>query len=710
VAQELIYFLLLGLGVGALYGVMGAGIVVAYRGSGVINLAHGALTMYAVFQFTELRSTGTVVLPWIDVLPGDLNLPVLVELGGGGWGFAPAVAGMLGMAAVLGLLVHLLVFRPLSDASPLGKVIGSVGVLVYLQGVALVHFGGTGRSIEAVFPADPWDDFLGLDNSYPQRNLWAAVSALVLAGGLWALFRYARFGLATRAAAENEKGAVLLGYSPDMLAGCNWVLSSLLAAVGGLLVGPIVGTVDPARYTLFIVAALGAALIGGLRSVVLATVGGLLLGMSESGVQFLSNEAWFPDWLKAGATDAIPLLVVAVVLFVRGKNLPVRGSVEERRLPRSPQPVRVLPHAIVWPAAALVLASILTGPWSFAFTTSLITAILMLSYVVLTGYVGQISLAQLALAGTAGFVMARLASDGASSVDGLGLPVLLAVPLAMAAAVAVGLIVGLPALRIRGVQLAVVTIAAAVFLDGVYFTNPSLTGVSLSDGVPVPEPHLFGLDLGVRGSGGLSDAFAFSAFTIVVLTLAAVAVANLRRSSTGRRFLAVRANERAAAAVGIDVARTKLLAFAVSAALAGLAGCMMSFQAMSISEANWVVLAGMAVLAFAYLGGISSVNGAIVGGMLSTAGLVSYFLRFHFPDFGEYFVILGGVGLVLTAIIHPEGIAPYFQPRMRALGNVLVGRWFRKRDAEGEPPPSSEPLAAGSAEARPAPVPAGEAR
>jgi branched-chain amino acid transport system permease protein len=172
----------------------------------------------------------------------------------------------------------------------------------------------------------------------------------------------------------------------------------------------------------------------------------------------------------------------------------------------------------------------------------------------------------------------------------------------------------------------------------------------------------------------------------------------------------VRTNERAAAAVGVDVARTKLLAFGISAALAGLAGCMLSFQAMSISEANWVVLAGMSVLAFAYLGGISSVNGAIVGGMMSTAGLVSYFFRFHFPGFGEYFVILGGVGLVLTAIVHPEGIAPYFQPRMRALGNALVGRWVRPRGGGGEPPPSSEPVVAGPAEVRPAPVPAGEAQ
>ena len=158
------------------------------------------------------------------------------------------------------------------------------------------------------------------------------------------------------------------------------------------------------------------------------------------------------------------------------------------------------------------------------------------------------------------------------------------------------------------------------------------------------------------------------------------------------------------------MARTKLLAFGISAALAGLAGCMMSFQAMSISEANWVVLAGMSVLAFAYLGGISSVNGAIVGGMMSTAGLVSYFLRFHFPDFGTYFVILGGVGLVLTAIIHPEGIAPYFQPRMRALGNALFGRWLPRRDAGGEPQPRSEPMVAAIAGARSTRVAAGEAK
>jgi branched-chain amino acid transport system permease protein len=685
---DLTYFVLAGLGVGALYAMTGAGIVVAYRGSGVINFAQGAVTTYCVFQFTELRANGTIVLPWIDVLPGNANLPVRIELTGGRpMTFMSAIVGTLAMAVLIGVLMHVLAFRPLRKASALGKVIGSVGVLIYLQGVALVHFGGTGRQLERVFPERPWRNFLGLGRSFPQRNVWAALAALVLAGLVAAIFRYTRFGISSRAAAENEKGAVLLGHSPDLLAGCNWVLASVIAAVGGLIVGPIVGTVDPARYTLFIVPALGAALIGGLQSVVVATLGGLVLGMAESGTQFLSAESWFPGWLGQGAKEALPLLVVTAVLFVRGKSLPTRGAVEERPLPRSPTPQRVAQYAVILPILGLILASILTGPWAFALTTSIIAAILMMSYVVLTGYVGQISLAQLALAGTAAFAMTRLASDGAGvvtgqgEVTGLGLPLIVAVPLAIGVAVVVGVVIGLPALRIRGVQLAVITIAAALFLEGAYFDNPALTGVGRSDGVPVPSPTVFGLDLGVRGPRGLSDSFAFSAFSIVMLTATALFVTNLRRSPTGRRFLAVRANETAAASAGINVARTKLLAFAISSAIAGLAGCMFAFQAITISAANWVFFAGTALLAFAYLGGISSVSGALVGGSLATGGLCAYFSRFHFPEFGQFVGILGGAGLVLTAIMHPEGIAPYFQPRIRALVNGVLtwrARQWRK--------------------------------
>ena len=370
--------------------------------------------------------------------------------------------------------------------------------------------------------------------------------------------------------------------------------------------------VDPVRFTLFIVPALGAALLGNLTSIPFAVAGGLLLGGLQGVIQNWAAEDWFPDWARTGASTAVPLVVIALVLFFRGDKLPVRGTVAQRRLPLSPYPRRVWQHALIWPALVLLLARgleiggvtiipHLTGTWQLGLTTSMIFAILALSYVVLTGYVGQISLAQLALAGTAAFVMVRLMSNGnvvegslqAFAVNGPGFPMIIAAPLGVAAAVAVGLIVGLPALRIRGVQLAVVTIAAALMLEEFYFKNPELTDLSQGAGAPVPEPTLFGLDLGVVSGSGLSDAFGFTAFTVVVLTLCAVAIANLRRHGTGRRFLAVRANERAAAAAGVDVARTKLLAFGIASALAGIAGVMVGYQQQTISSENFVVLLGL---------------------------------------------------------------------------------------------------------------------
>jgi branched-chain amino acid transport system permease protein len=487
----------------------------------------------------------------------------------------------------------------------------------------------------------------------------------------------------TRAAAENEKGAVLLGYSPEFLALANWIIASVLAALAGLLVGQLAGALDPGRYTLFIVPALGAALIAGLSSVLLAVIGGLGLGMIQSFVGWWSTDAdFFPDWASSGIRDAIPLLIIALVLFLRGKSLPIRGTVAERRLALSPRPVRVLPHALIWPAAVLVLASIVTGAWELAMTTSLITAILMLSYVVLTGYVGQISLAQLTLAGVSAFFMVRLMSDGTVSdttpfpVDGPGWPMIVAMPLAVALAVIVGVLIGLPALRIRGVQLAVVTIAAGLAISSFYFNNPQLTDLEAGSDAPVPPPDLFGADLGIVGGNGLSDNFAFTAFCVVMVSLCAVAVANLRRATTGRRFLAVRANERAAAAAGVDVSRTKLLAFGISSALAGIAGCMFAFQFTAISSSNWEVFLGLAVLAFAYLGGITSVNGALVGGYLTGGGFSAVFGEYHFEGLDQYLPIMGGLGLVLTAIIHPEGIAPFFQPLLRHAGNAMLhNRW-----------------------------------
>jgi hypothetical protein len=190
----------------------------------------------------------------------------------------------------------------------------------------------------------------------------------------------------------------------------------------------------------------------------------------------------------------------------------------------------------------------------------------------------------------------------------------------------------------------------------------------------IPRPYIFGIDVGSVGDKGLNDNPNFTIFVVAVLILCCFAVANLRRNDTGRRFLAVRANERAASAAGINVTRTKLLAFAIAAGFAGIGGVMLGFKQVDVSSANFVYQASLVFLAFAYLGGITSINGAIVGGLLAPAGVITVVSNYFFKeaDITSYVTIIGGASLVLTAVIHPEGIALFFQPMFRYLGSWLV--------------------------------------
>jgi branched-chain amino acid transport system permease protein len=683
--KDLIFFLLVGLGLGALYAMLGSGLVVVYRGSGVINFAHGAFAMYGMFTFDEARRNGQLRLPWIDFLPTHwLNVPVSIKLSDHGVPTPVAFTLAIAMAVLLGLVAHFLVFRPLRNAAALGKVVASVGVMLYLQGVAQLNFGGGGRQAASIVPDSAVENFLGLGKTYPEGAIWAVGISVLMGVTLWVIFKYTRFGLATRGAAGNEKGAVLLGYSPQFLAAMNWVIASVVATAAAIVVGPIQGSITPVGLSALVVGALGAALIGGLRSIMIAMWGGLALGAVQSLIGLYSSRSWFPAFLRSGARDVVPLAVIVLVLFLRGKSLPQRGSLEEKRLPLSPRPVRLPQHTAIWAVVVIGAAFLFQNSGSrtvfaFALSTSLIAAILMLSMVVVTGYVGQISLAQMSLAGIAAFFMARMMANGSTTasnpfpVGGPGLPWPVAAVLGIIAAVVVGVLIGLPAVRIRGVQLAVVTVAAAISLQTLYFENQSATDLSAGAPANVKPASFFGISLASLGDKGLTDRPSFAIFVLIVLILCAFAVSNLRRNGTGRRFLAVRANERAAAAAGINVARTKLLAFGIGAGIAGIGGVMLAFKQNDVSSANFVYQASLAYLAFAYLGGITSVNGAIVGGLLAPAGVITatsnYFLRGTSID--RYVTVIGGAALVFTAIGNPNGIAPAFQELVRHVGNWL---------------------------------------
>ncbi len=693
--SEIIFFALLGLGIGSLYAMLAAGLVIVYKGSGVINFAHGAMAMYGIFTFDAAWNRGELFLPWVDFLPTHtLNVPVRITLDSdGSWPLVPSMILALLMAAFIGLMAHFLLFRPLRNAAPLGKVVASVGLMLYLQGVALLNFGTSFPQPKAIIGDGSIDNFLGLGKPFPVITLYAIGAAIIMGAGLWLVYQYTRFGLATRAAAGNEKGAILLGYSPQFLAAVNWVTASVLATLTAIIVGPLQGTITPGGLTALIVPALAAALVGSLRSIPIAIAAGLGLGSINTLLR-IKQPAWFGidapagsvlKYIENGVVDAVPLLVIVAVLFFRGRSLPTRGSVEERRLPLSPQPRRIWQHALVWTTIVTVLAFMFENSGSRtifagALQQALVFGVISLSMVVLTGYIGQISLAQMSLAGVASFFMSRMVANGEETIPGFGavsgpdLPWWIAAILGVAVAIIVGLLLALPALRIRGVQLAVVTIAAAIAVQTLYLENEELTG--LRAGVPAGTkvPTIFGQDVGARSVRVQNDNPWFVLFAALVLSVVAFGVANLRNTGTGRRFLAVRANERAASAAGISVSRSKLLAFGISSAIAGIGGVMLSFKQVDVSSANFLYFASLSVLAFAYLGGITSINGGIFAGLLTAGSLFAVGGNYFMGDTNieRYVTLLGGLGMMVTAIVHPEGVAPFFQIGMRHAGNWIT--------------------------------------
>jgi ABC-type branched-subunit amino acid transport system permease subunit len=176
-------------------------------------------------------------------------------------------------------------------------------------------------------------------------------------------------------------------------------------------------------------------------------------------------------------------------------------------------------------------------------------------------------------------------------------------------------------------------------------------------GTAVPRPDLFGLDVGVSAPGADNFRPAWGFVVLVVLALSCLAVANLRRNPTGLRWLAVRANERAAAAAGIDVTRAKLGAFVVSSGIAGLAGVLMVFSATSVSRTSFLVIGSLVALALTYLGGVSAIAGALVAGALTSSGIVTTLM----DGGGEgkastYSYAVSGLGLIVVAIVAPEGL------------------------------------------------------
>ncbi len=687
--QQFILALIVGIGTGGLYAMMATGLVVAYKGSGIINFGHTAIGMYGAFTFDEILKKGTIKLPLFDFLPDVIpfNIPVTIKIADPSkatWSWLAIIVALL-MACILGLAAHFLVFRPLRNASALSKVIGSLGVLLYIQSVTELGFGSQNRSPAGFLPTGSIRNVFGLGGDLATSYVVIAICSLVLGLIIWLLYQKTPFGLMTRAADENEKGAVVLGFSPQLIAGSNWVLSAFTAGLGALLyVG--VTSLNIGSYTGFIVPALSVALIGNLSNIWATVLGGLAFGTVQSGLVNLAGKDWWPSWAPAtGVRSVLPLLVVILVLYFRGDKIPLRGAIAP------PRQARVPLQKVSWLAPAVTviilggLSVIFTSSWEVALSSTIVSAIIMLSMVVIIGFLGQISLAQMSLAGVAAYALVRFASSGESvggvKIDGPGLPHPLAALLAVAVTVVVGLVIAAPALRIRGVQLAVVTMTAVIAIQEFIFRNESVVGPGAKANGPVPRPNWFGWDVGVTyklkpapaTNNTFTDRWQFTIFALIFLVVLVWMMNNLRRSGTGRRFLAIRSNERAAASGGINIAQTKLLGFSIAAAIAGIGGILFGYKIQSVKFENFGLFVGLGLLAFAVIGGITTPSGAVVGGVLAAGGLVPFFFSeiFDNPNFARYIGAIGAIALVFNAIMNPEGIAgglAFKKPKKRPKG------------------------------------------
>lgn len=627
--KDIALFILLGLGSGAVIAGIAMAVVVTYRGSGIINLATGAVAMVSAYGFWALKS-------------GYFHVT---------FSTVPAAIVTMAAAILVGVLGELLVFRPLRTSSPLAKLVASLGILLILQATMLLWFGSASKQIPSVFPKNILKVF---GNSIPENRFWMAGAVVVMAIALVALFRFTRFGLATRAASENEVFGMLAGLSPNQLSMANTVLASAIAGAMGIVAAPL-AQADSTTLVLFIVPALAAALFAGFDSLWIACVAGFGVGIGHSLVAYASTLSWFPTDdgnPLPGVQALLTFLLLVFALSLRGAKLPSRGELIERRLPSAPRPRHVMRPAGGLAAVGVVLLIVLPFNYRQALMLSLIGMVVCLSLVVITGFVGQLSIAQVALAGVSGFAVSHMIRSA-----GIGFP--WGPIVGSIAAVIVGLIVGASALRIRGASLAVVTLAGVVAIEQFGFANSSW-GAGPA-GSPVDQPTLFGFKLGTNAGfrgldGNLPSPVPGFMYLLVVIALG-VLVAQLRRSVLGQQMLAIRANERAAAAAGINVARVKIIAYAISSLIAGTAGWMYAYNFGSVSAARFGILIALGFVAFAYIGGITMVSGAVIGGLVATEGLVPYFFKQKLHISGNWTLLVGGVLVIVTLIQNPEGVA-----------------------------------------------------
>ena len=645
-------YLLLSLPLVGAYAMLALGLVVIFRASKVLNLAHGAMAMVPAYVVYGLVVSG---------LPALAALPVGVVSG-----------------ALLGILVERWFVRPLRSQGPTAQTVGTVAVYG-LSVAAVAQIAGSGsKTAPIVFP----EGGVHISSALVQWGQLGLLGvALLTAVGAIALFRFTRVGLAMRGAAENPAAASLMGIDPERMARAAWALGGGLAGLAGILLAAVT-TLSPFSLSLQMLPAFVAALVGGLGSLVGAVVGAVIVGVMQGIVPVF---ALIPGLRDLGTQVGMPQLVLAVValviMYLRGQRFSLADRAglatddEQRRLRTAFDPALVevgrwrrrVPRLLL--VAALIAWPFLPFPaWmpldQFSLLKDVILAaeffIVAASLVMLIGWVGQISLAQATFIGMGAFgtsLMARYLS--------VSFPLSLLLAGVFAALVAT--LLGFVALRVRGLYLAVATLIFAWMADEYLFVVPWFAGTGGSASVDPTE-------VGVAGGVPFFDFTRPRTFYFLVAAMAAATLfglLNLRDSKTGRAFAAVRGSEAAAAAFGIDVTRVKLFAFALAGFIAGVGGNLLITNQVTVVPNQFSLAASLFYLAIVVVGGVRSLGGAMAASVIFAA-LDELFFRV--PSLGSYLQLVSALLLAFILLVYPGGLAALPGTMRRLSQRLIPGR------------------------------------
>lgn len=573
---------------GAIYSLIACSLVLTYSASGIFNLSYGATAFLSAFFYFELASG----LHWNRALA--------------------AVVVILLFAPALGWVLNRAIFRRLSASSEGPKIMATVGLLVALPAIGRwvverlvqdfdreIPLGDQVFAIPSLGPRPRVNYDLPGGLALNSDQLLVFVAAAVVAAGLWFLLRHTRLGLEMRAHVDRPQLAGYRGINGDRTLSITWMIASSLAALAGVVGSPVINSLDPNTYNVVLFVSAAAAVLGGLRSVPRAFVGGLVIGIAQN---LVLKYATFAKGIS-GFNASVPIvLLLGGLLWMGSGGMRSAGSTADAAPPADhtadlPPWRRRLPWVVAGTGLMAYLFLVADAFWIGLITRGLALSLVFMSFVIVTGLGGMVSLAQ------ATFVTAASLTTGVLIAHGW--PVLLAMVCGVLSAVVLGVVCALPALRLDGIALALATLALAFLGDRVLFAwNPYRNSTS---GWKIPRLAIGPIDF--------ADNRSLAVLLFVLILSSCWMFANLQNSPNGRAMIAVRSSQPAAATVGVSPTATKLKIFALSAAVAGTGGVMLAMFNQGASASSSRAEAGLLWLATVVLFGIRRPAGAILAGL-----------------------------------------------------------------------------------------------